>query len=132
MTNSEVCFRKILWAAVLREDPKGGRLKKGSPGEKRVGNKGSGDSNKERCESHLVREGGGRKGLGVRGEFHFTCAAFKVTSKPPGGNLPKKIERLGLRRNYLCCCWHQGPGNGQGCQRESVEEGEKRVSGMPR
>ena len=61
--------------------------------------------------------------MGVRGEFHFTCAAFKVTSKHPGGTLQKKIERLGLRRNYFCCCWHQGPGNGQGYQRESVEQG---------
>ena len=46
---------------MLREDPKGRRLKKGSPGEKRVGNKGSGNRNKKRCETHLVRKGGGRR-----------------------------------------------------------------------
>lgn len=87
----EVCFRKITWASVLQEDPEEGRLENRSPGEKWVGNKGSGNRNKERCETHSVKTGVGRRGLGIRGEFHLICAAFKMTSKHPGGNLQKKI-----------------------------------------
>lgn len=65
----EVCFRKITWAAVFKEDPEEGRLENRSPGEKWVGKKGSGNRDKERCETHSMRTGLGRKGLGIRGEF---------------------------------------------------------------
>lgn len=87
----EVCFRKITWASVLKEDPEEGRLANRSPCEKWVGKKGSGNRNQERCETHSVRTGLGRKGLGIRGEFHLACAAFKMTSKHPAGNLQKKM-----------------------------------------
>lgn len=89
MTNSEVCFRKIMWAAVLREEPKGEQLEKGSSGEKLFGNKGSASSNRERCEANQ-RRNGEQEAFG--GKFHFACVAFKVTSKHPGGNLLEDIK----------------------------------------
>lgn len=48
----ELCFGKITWAAVLKEDPEEGRLANRSPREKWVGKKGSGNRNQERCETH--------------------------------------------------------------------------------
>lgn len=82
-----VCFRKMIQAAVLREDPKGE-----SPDEKRCGNKGGGDRNEERCDTTPRGKVVSRKSLDIRGEFHFTCATFKMASKHPGGNVQKKTE----------------------------------------
>ena len=61
-----------IWSPISRmfkEDPEEGRLENRSPGEKWVGKKGSGNRDKERCETHSMRTGLGRKGLGIRGEF---------------------------------------------------------------
>lgn len=83
MTNSKVYFRKIIRAAMLREDPKG------SSGEKLFGNKAVAIATGK--DVRLMRGGSGeQKAFG--GRFHSACVAFNVTSKHPGGNLLEDIK----------------------------------------
>lgn len=66
----------------------------------------------------LMRKGGGRKGLGAG----VNSISHVLWPEHPGGNLQEKIEESGLSRNYFRCWQHQGPGSGQGYQREGVEQ----------
>lgn len=48
--------------------------------------------NEGRCETHYRKKRRGSKGVGVKGEFHSACDAFKMASKHRSGNLQPKIE----------------------------------------